>query len=188
MFGKTTRYLLVDISTVEKKEYAVKRESLCLDFVTVYYDKGWTYARKYFDLNNVPLEFQKIIVEITSSCFSKNIEEFFVGYHFSEAKFKRENDSKSKKIYALGKIFDGNIVVDNIRLNSDIYYIGYDEVVSFYQNLNDKGYLKRYLSSLSQLFNLGKNIDSLAVSFLEEKASKKAKSKSYNQNNINCKG
>lgn len=89
MFGKPTRYLLVDIIAVEKKKYAVKRESLCLDFVTVYYDKG---------------------------------------------------------------------------------------------------YLKRYLSSLSQLFNLGKNIDSLAVSFLEEKASKKAKSKSYDQNNINCKG
>ena len=181
MFGKTPKYLLIDISNTEKAEYVVKREFICNDFVNVYYAKGWNSVRNIFNFKNIPLEFQKIIVGVSSSSFSKNMEEFLTGYHFDEVKIRKDKFCGTRKIYALGKRFDGNTIIDDVRFDSDIHYITAEEVVKFYKQLSDSGYLNDYLDSINQLLRSGKTTDSLVKTFTETtEVSSKRKNKKYN--------
>jgi len=179
------RYLLVDIKDVEKMQYVVKREAMFNDFENVYYAQGWDGIVELFNSNNIPVQLQRIVIEVGGNCFHKNSEEFFTGYKFNYVDF--EKDGKAKSIYAMGTVFNGNTILDGVRINAPVHYVEFSEVVKFYKTLSDEGRLKEYYGCLNRLFDLRKNIDLVFENLEEDQVYNKFKNKIYNKNNRNWK-
>ena len=163
MSDKKRKYLMIDATSFKKKVTEVEDSD--------------TLAKELLDKNNVPLEYQKIIVKVNvPMIFSKyEAEEVTTGFPFDLTAGKIENNGVEKFICAsnLPGYFNGQTFERNIYFRSKLQYNNYDEVMDFLGEIYDNGYFKQYLESIKQLFSLNLDLEILFTIWNEEKNSSK---------------
>ena len=77
------KYLIINATDITKQLYEPERIAYCNDWYTRYNRIEKIDANEFFEKNNVPDEFRKIIVKISAPVFSKKeSEEFTTGFPF----------------------------------------------------------------------------------------------------------
>lgn len=157
MKDERAKYLLVNATNIIKQLYRVEREAYCNDFDNIYHIAGKIDANEIFAKNNVPDEFRRIIIKISSPIFSrKEAEEYITRYPFNlQAKSIEKIDNKKYIIMNNRPIYyDGCMFNDKFVFKTEERYTSINNVMYFLEEIHKEGYLENYLQSIKEFFNL----------------------------------
>ncbi len=177
MKDEKAKYLLVDASNVSKQLYRMERVASCNDFYNMYHRINRVKASEIFNNNNVPEEYQKIIVKVENSVFSKNkVEEYIMGYPFdyrTKLVFKKDNNKyiimNNKPLY-----YNECCFADKIIFKTELFYNSFNNVLDFLKCLCKEGYLENYIKSIKEIFNVTLDLDFFYKLLIDSKSKQKA--------------
>ena len=162
MRDEKAKYLIIDSTEINKQMYKVTRESACNDFYNAYRPNGIMNASQIFEKNGIPEEFRKVVVKINIPfCLKKEAEEYTMGFPFdiTAGKIEKEN---SKRIISVSScpVYDyhaNELFKDKIKFKTELVYSNFDDVMDFLLRIDDEGYLKLYLQSIKEFFDISLN-------------------------------
>ena len=174
MKDEKARYLIIDSTEINKQLYKVTREFAFNDFYNVYQQNDMVYASQIFEKNCIPEEFRKVIVKINIPfCLKKEAEEYTMGFPFDITGGKIEKVNNKKTISASsGLTYDyyaNEQFRDKIKFRTELVYSNFDDVMDFLLRVNDEGYLKQYLQSIKEFFDISINLDLVEEAWIESK-------------------
>lgn len=163
------RYLLVDGSKIiVDKHYIKKYESSLLKRIFAIREGHFDFehADKYFEFNDVPVEFRKMFLILHEQFTSKiNAEEFFTGESFDIfGSIKIEDDSGNNRLIS-GRTktkINFNIYHISWRVAFDPHipnFIDFEDIKNFYLLLKENNLLEKYINSMNDLFRTDYAID-----------------------------
>ena len=178
MKDEKARYLIIDSTEINKQKYKVTREAAFNDFYNVYEPNGMMDASQIFEKNGIPEEFRKVIVKINIPfCLKKEAEEYTMGFPFDITGGKIEKVNNKKTISASsGLTYDyyaNQQFRDKIKFRTKLVYSNFDDVMKFLLKIDDKGYLKSYLQSIKEFFDISIDLDLVEESWIESKQNAK---------------
>ena len=164
MKDEKAKYLIVKASNITKQLYECERVAYCNDFDNIYHKTEKINASEIFAKNNIPEEFQKIIVKINASTFSKKEAfEYTMGFPFDFESRNIEKIENKKYMIIRNKpiYYDGSMFNDKIVMNTEVFYSSFNNVVYLLEELYENGHLENYLQSIKELFDVSLNLDLL---------------------------
>ena len=177
MKDERAKYLIVNAADITKQLYQVERVAYCNDFYNIYHRVEKIDANEVFAKNNVPDEFRKIIVKISTSVFSKKeAEEYIMGFPFNFAtKITEEVNNKkyirmnNSPIYYGGSIFD-----DKIVFKTEEQYVSFNNIMYFLEEIYKNGCLENYSQSIKEFFDMSLDLGLLFDAWHETHNKRKA--------------
>lgn len=155
--NKREKYLLINATDINKQLYQFERVAYCNDFFNIYHRVKKIDAKKIFEKNNVPDEYQKIIIKISAPVFKRNkAKEFMMGFPFDFSMKTREKID-NKKYIRMNNIpiyYDGNIFDDKIVFKTEEQYTSFNNVMYFLEEIYKKGCLENYLQSIKEFLDI----------------------------------
>ena len=185
MKDEKAKYLIIDAQNVYKQLYEIIEVFICDDSYKVYKPKKIIDARHFFVKNDIPEEFQKIIIKINVSYFlKKETEEYTTGFPFDITAGKIENESNDKFITAFNNrnLYDNQPGNNEIKFRVQLVYKSFQDVMVLLSKIKEKGYLKTYLESMKEFFDLPLDLDLLLQSWDEFPKNSKKALKIYKKN------
>lgn len=185
MKDEKAKYLIIDAEKINKQLYNCLRIFSLNDFENIYEPSGMIDAKKIFKENGLPEEFHKIIVKINVPFFlKKDAEEYTMGFPFDIAagKIEKENNNKYITICNRPIYYDGQVFRDKIKFKTELEYSNYIDVMKFLAEVAAEGYLKAYLKSIKEFFDISINLDLIFKSWNESKYNPKKALKIYKRN------
>ena len=178
MISERAKYLIVNANDIFKQLYQKERVAYCNDYENIYNRVGKISANEIFDKNNVPKEFQRIIIMISTPIFSKKeAEECITGYPFNFQAKSIKNAGNKKYIMMNNRpiYYDGCMFNDKFVFKTEERYTSINNVMYFLEEIHKEGYLENYLQSIKEFFNISLDFDILFASWNETQSMKKAK-------------
>lgn len=187
MKDEKAKYLIIDSTEINKQLYKVTREAAFNDFYNVYEPNGMMDASQIFEKNGIPEEFRKVIVKINIPfCLKKEAEEYTMGFPFDITGGKIEKGNNKKIISASsGLTYDyyaNQQFRDKIKFRTELVYSKFDDVMDFLLKVDDEGYLKQYLQSIKEFFDISINLDLVEETWIESKQNARKAIKIYKKN------
>jgi len=182
MKDQKAKYLIIEASEFKKQLYKVSRKFSFNDFENRYEPKGFVNAKQIFEKNDLPEEFHKIIIKINIPfCLKEEAEEYTMGFPFdiTAGKIEKENNKKIITISSSPIIYDRQLVRPKISFKSELSYSNFDDVMNFLQRVSDEGYLKSYLKSIKEFFDISLDLDLLYELWYKLEKNPKHTSKIY---------
>lgn len=176
------KYLFLDSTEIHKQLYKIRRQSGFNDWFNIYIPDKMIDAREIFRKNNIPEEFQKIIVKINIPfCLKKEAEEYTTGFPFdiTAGQIEKENNQKVITVSNCPIFEDNQIFIDKIKFRTKISYSNFEDVINFLLKIDEKGYLKSYLQIIKDFFDISINLDLLFQSWNESQEKTKKALKIY---------
>ena len=178
MRDEKAKYLIIDSTEINKQLYKVTREAAFNEFYNVYKPNGMMYASYIFEKYGIPEEFRKIIVKINIPfCLKKEAEEYTMGFPFdiTAGKIEKENN---KRIISVSScpVYDYHAnqeFRDKIKFKTELTYSTFGDVMDFLLRMDDEGYLKSYLQSIKDFFDISINLDLVEEAWIESKQNAK---------------
>lgn len=162
MKDEKANYLMVDSNEIEKTLFEMKRIFEFNDGYNAYFNKGKVFAKNFFEKNNIPEKFQKIIIKINISFFGQyDGEEFILRMPFDLTGRKIEKINKEKYLNATSRpiLYDDNRFENFIEFKTKLKKVKYEEVLTFLKELKNEGYLEAYINSLKSFFDINIKIN-----------------------------
>ena len=174
MKDEKARYLIIDSTEINKQVYKVIREDAFNDFCNVYEPNGMIDTNSVFENNGIPEEFRKVIVKINIPfCLKKEAEEYTTGFPFDITAGKIEKVNNKKTISASSRItydyYANEQFRDKIKFRTELVYSNFNDVMDFLLKVDDEGYLKQYLQSIIEFFDISINLDLVEEAWIESK-------------------
>ena len=177
MKDERAKYLIVNAADITKQLYQVERVAYCNDFDNIYHRVEKIDANEVFAKNNVPDEFRKIIVKISTSVFSKKeAEEYIMGFPFDFAT-KITEEVNNKRYIRMNNSpisYDCSIFDDKIVLKSEEQYTSFNNVMYFLEEIYKKGCLENYFQSIKEFFDMSLDLGLLFDAWHETHNRRKA--------------
>ena len=153
MKDKKAKFLIVNASEITRQLYKVDEEHVLGKlFLTETITSDLV-----FNMNNIPEEFQKLIIKINIPFFLyKEGEEYITGLPFdlTGGKITKENGKKYIEIsncpMQYGYFIDNNVKL--LKIKTELKHRTYEDVQTFIKKLQDNNLLKEYFMSINQLF------------------------------------
>jgi len=177
MKDEKAKYLIIDSTEIRKQLYNVKREFAFNDWDNVYTSDRIIDAKEIFDKYGIPEEFQKIIVKINIPFFIKyEAEEYTMGFRFdiTAGRIEKENNDKYISVSNYPVLYDNQVFRNKIKFKTQLKYFKFNEVIDFLIKIDDRGYLRSYLESIKEFFDIALDLDYLYEVWNQEKSAKKA--------------
>lgn len=143
------KYILVDAEKIEVTKREVKRVSGFNDFWNEYEPVGVVQATEIFNEQGVPQQFQKIALRLPGVFQRNQGQEVLTGRSFSIVKLRRSNEYD---IVEFPRYYSGDVIGSSIYSTSPTDTSSYDDVLSFYNQLAENGYLEQYVESIKNMF------------------------------------
>ena len=157
MIDEKAKYLIVNANDIFKQLYQKERVACCNDFYNIYKRVKRINANEAFAKNNVPDKFRSIIIKISSPIFSrKEAKEYLTGYPFNlQAKLIEKTDNKKYITMNNSPIYyDETTFYDKIVFKSEEFYVSFNNVVYFLEEIYKEGCLEDYLKAIQDFFDL----------------------------------
>ena len=149
---KAEKYLLVPSTDLLKKDYYLVEENFGGWWTTAYLN-DYIEAEKVFDYFGLPEEYQKIIIKVNNYLFRKSAREFVTGFKFDELEEEKRIRACISYENLKGYSISGNqLLFDRIKLNTEAKYYNIIQVLKFLKQVDDAGYLEKYIQSLDNIF------------------------------------
>lgn len=164
MKDERAKYLIVNAADITKQLYQSERVACCNDFYNVYHRRGTIDANEIFAKKNVPEQFQKIIIKISTPVFSKNeAEEYMMGFpfDFTTKTIKKENDKLYIRMNNIPIYYDESLFDDKIIFKAEEHYTSFNNVVYFLEEVYKNGCLENYLESIKEFFDISLDLGQL---------------------------
>ena len=177
MKDESAKYLVVNADNITKQLYEVERVAYCNDFDNIYHRVNKISANKIFAKNNVPAEFQKIIVKISEPFFlNKEAEEYTTGFPFDFATkiIEKTNNKKYIRMNNSPISYDGSIFDDKIVFKTEVKYASFNDVMYLFEEMYKKGCLDNYLQSVKEFLDVSLDLQLLFETWHETKNKRKA--------------
>lgn len=141
---KKAKYLIVDSGDVIKNNYSYPTPSI----ISV----SLSPLNEIFDDNNIPREFQKLIVQVDSLFYGnpllfKEWKEYITEVPFNFIEARKENGNKVIELSSSCRDY-------RVEVLTDLDYKKEKDVFEFMNSLREAGLLDKYVKSLIQIFNL----------------------------------
>lgn len=154
MNDEKRRYLMVDANEMIKVLWKFERVAAFNDFYNQYYSDDKISFDYYFEKNNIPEEFRKIIFSLGYADF--HAEEFNTGF---KCKLVRKRITrKNNKIYINGIDYplggDEDFLEGTFRFSTSFKLYKYNDIMNFYRDLKDADYLELYLQTIKEAFKI----------------------------------
>ena len=163
MKDERARYLIIDASDITRQLYRIQRELKFNELNNEYYRESKINASEIFEKNNIPEEFQKIIVRVSGSFFSiKEAEEYTMGFPFNFKQKRIEKvGGKRKSVIVDNRPFyhDGQTFNDDIEFRTELKYSSFEDVLDLLKKMHETGCLNLYLQSIKDFFNLSRTMN-----------------------------
>ena len=157
MIDERAKYLIVNASDITKQLYQTERVAYCNDFDNIYHRVEQIKANEIFARYNVPDEFQKIIVKISTPVFSKKeAEEYTTGFpfNFTTKTITKVNNKTHIRMNNSPIYYDGTIFDDKIVFNTLEEYTSFVNVMHFLEKIYKKGCIENYLQSVKEFLDM----------------------------------
>ena len=149
MKDKNKKYIIVDAKKIKITKHEVKRVAGFNDFWNEYVACGETTAAKIFKEHEIPDKFQKIAFNLPLLPWEHECKEVLTGRSFDLFKKKKENKYICDE---QGRFYDGDTVPGALEFSVPIHKLPHEDVVSFYENLAEQGYLETYIEAMKKMF------------------------------------
>lgn len=146
------KYVIVDAGNINITLRQMERVSGFNDFWNEYKAVGQTTAKKVFEEHHIPEEFQKIVFALpTCRCCHSNGKEVLTGRQFQVFK-----STQNKEYFGdeCSRWFYGDVIGGSVSFRTPKQKHKYPEIVSFYEQLTEQGYLEQYISAIKNMFFL----------------------------------
>ena len=162
MKDEKAKYLILDANEIEKTLYELQRIFEFNDSWNNYCERGKVKAKEYFDNNNIPEEYQKIIIKITSPLLTGHeAEEFILGMAFDLT--GKRVEKINNELYVNGVncpiFYDNQGFYNFINFKTRIKKVRYNEIISFFKEIKKEGLLEGYINSLKEFFDISLKIN-----------------------------
>ena len=177
MIDEKAKYLIINATDITKQLYQVERVACCNDFYNIYHRVEKINPNEIFAKNNVPYEFRKIIVKISTPILSKKeAEEYTMGFPFDFAN-KTKVEANNKKYIRMNNspiYYDGSIFDDKIVFKTEEQYCSFNNVIYFLEEIYKNGCLENYLQSIKEFFDMSLDLELLFDAWNETHNRRKA--------------
>ena len=177
MKDERARYLIINAADITKQLYQVERVAYFNDFDNIYHRVEKINPNEIFAKNNVPYEFRKIIVKISTPILSKKeAEEYTMGFPFDFAN-KTKVEANNKKYIRMNNspiYYDGSIFDDKIVFKTEEQYCSFNNVIYFLEEIYKNGCLENYLQSIKEFFDMSLDLELLFDAWNETHNRRKA--------------
>lgn len=149
-----SKYVFVDGNDTERISYVVKREFAFNDYDNVYYEDGYENLDLFFEENNIPPKYRKLILKLNGNIMYSfktrhSIEEFFTKKKFTLKKVYHSD----VKTYISGDT-DTYDITELVKFTTELDIVNYDEVLYFLCDLNNLGLLDNYFHAIMSFFRI----------------------------------
>lgn len=152
MKDERKKYIIVDAKDINITLRKRVRVSGFNDFWNEYQEVGETTAKKVFEEHQIPEEFQKIAFALpTCPCCHANGQEVLTSRTFE---IQKGSQPKEYFGYESGRWFAGDVIGGSLRFRTPKKKERYNDVLSFYNQLAEEGYLDSYIAALKTMFFL----------------------------------
>lgn len=152
MKDKNKKYLLVDAKDINIILRKHERVSGFNDFWNEYLPCGETTAEEVFRKHQIPEEFHKIAFSLpTCPCCKSNGSEVLTGRGFTIYKNRQQKEYFGNES---GRWFAGDVIGGSLRFITPNKKAKYANIVSFYEQLTEAGYLEQYIEAIKSMFFL----------------------------------
>lgn len=132
------------------------------DKTNVYFPLNTIFLNDLFNECGIPDKYQKIILKINIPLLWKKheAEEFVTGYPFDVTGQETKKVDNKKIVHFVDKVEPDNFIKikRSISIKTALDKIDYEEVITFYKELKEQGFLKNYLEALIKLFGLNQDL------------------------------
>ena len=153
------KYIFVDAKDIKRCKYEVKREQSFNDYDNIYYQTGYESIENIFNENNVPKEYQKVILELNDTLTNHFLGKNNIDELLTKSKFILTTVSYNEKdggnIYGKTK---SNSIDQAMFFNAKANFKKYNDVLQFLSELNNLNLIDNYFRSLVIFFRKDKNI------------------------------
>lgn len=149
MKNNNKKYLIVDAEKIKITKTKVERICGFNDFWNDYVPCGETTAKKVFEEENLPEEFHKMIFSLPFFPWERECQEVLTKRIFYIYKNKKENKYTCDEQC---RFYDGDIVPGALEFSTPIKTNTHEDIVNFYENLAEKGYLETYINAIKSMF------------------------------------
>ena len=150
MKDKRRKYIIVDAKDINVTIRGHERVSGFNDFWNEYPVIGQTNAKKVFEEHQIPEQFQRIAFALpTCRCCNANGKEVLTGRQFQVFK-----NSDKKELFGdeCARWSFGDIIGGCVSFRTPKQKKKYTDVVSFYEQLTEQGYLEQYIAAIKSMF------------------------------------
>ena len=152
MKDQRRKYLIVPANEIVVTLRKHQRVSGFNDFWNEYVPYDSTSAKTFFEAEQVPEQYQKIVFALpTCPCCKSNGKEILTGRQFTIVK---EKTSKEYFGEECGRWYDGDVIGGSITFDVPRKKSSYNDILSFYEELTENGYLDQYVSAINNMFYL----------------------------------
>jgi len=162
MKDEKAKYLMVEANEINKKTFTHKRVADCNDWFNIYSEDKIISAKEIFEKYNIPEEYQKIIIKITSPLLiGHKAEEFILGMAFDLT--GKRVEKINNELYVNGVncpiFYDNQVFYNFINFKTRIKKVRYNEIISFLKEIKKEGLLEGYINSLKEFFDISLKIN-----------------------------
>lgn len=152
MKDERKKYIIVDANDINVTLRKHERVSGFNDFWNEYPACGETTAKAIFEKHQVPAQFQKIAFSLpTCPCCKSNGTEVLTGRNFTIIKDRQQKEYFGDES---ARWFAGDVIGGSLRFRTPKKKEKYNDVLSFYEQLTEEGYLDSYIAALKSMFFL----------------------------------
>ena len=147
------KYLLVPSNTVIQSVYEQKNNN----GLVIAYWKEDIVTTEIFDVFKVPEEYQRIIIKLNNHLFNKKYNEFITNINFDVWKIYKEDNVKrldaciSKEDSDLDIMCNKSFIYNRVSFDTRLDYYSYSDILDFLKRIDNSGYLKGYLDSVTNI-------------------------------------
>lgn len=150
MKDERKKYIIVDAKDINITLRTHERVSGFNDFWNEYPPTGQITAKEIFEKHQIPEEFQKLAFVLpTCKCCNANGQEVLTGRQFQILK---NNQQKEYFGDECSRWISGDIIGGSVKFKTPKQKQKYSDVVSFYEQLTEQGYLEQYIEAIKNIF------------------------------------
>ena len=152
MKDERKKYVIVNAADINITIRQRERVSGFNDFWNEYKQVGQTTAKQVFESHQIPEEFQKIAFALpTCRCCHSNGCEVLTGRQFQIFANSQKKEFLGDEC---GRWFAGDVIGGSISFRTPKTKEKYANVVAFYEQLTEQGYLEQYIEAIKNMFFL----------------------------------
>lgn len=142
-----SKFAFINGDEIKSRTFLTKNKISFNDLDNVFYcDSSEESLDSYFDLYNIPYDYRKIALKISSPIsFAKKAEDYLTKIEFYV---------NTKRIVDYTTFKGTNKNFNNYYFNSILRTISYDDLMEFYKELNEKGILKDYINAIANFYKI----------------------------------
>lgn len=150
MKDERKKYIIVDSGNINIILRKQERVSGFNDFWNEYKPIGKTTAKKIFEQHQIPEQFQKIAFALpTCKVCCSNGQEVLTGRQFQIFKSHQKNNYYAQECT---RWYAGDTIGGSLYFTTPKKKEKYANIVSFYEQLTEQGYLEQYISAIKTMF------------------------------------